>query len=111
MQHDWCDPDNFAFLDVPLPDGTLAWQDGPRNIDEGTRKLHNLIDLFDGEEGLAAAAYNAGPARVREAIAPADARGRLDAADTVTTGRNYASDVLMRRDRFAALIAHQIPTS
>lgn len=108
-QLDWCDEDNFAFLAVPLPDGTFAWQDGPRNIDEGTRKLHNLIELFDHEEGLAAAAYNAGPARVREvraSLAGATSPEQLlKAVDAVTTDHNYASDVLGRRDRFARLLS------
>jgi hypothetical protein len=113
MQPDWCDPDNFAFLAELMPDGTPAWKNGARNIDYGTQKLHNLIDLFGHEEGLAAAAYNADKDKIREAIAglssPTTPERRLRAADHLTTGGNYASDVLGRRDRFRALLTHRIP--
>ncbi len=115
MQPDYAAPDNESFFAELMPDGTPAWKDGPRNIDIGTQKLAQLIQLFQFEEGLAAAAYNAGRERVLEAIAalsaPTTPEGRLRAADSVTTGKNYASDVLLRRDRFFALLAHEIPAA
>lgn len=113
MQLDWAEPSNEDFLSELLPDGTPAWQDGARNIDAGTGILARLIKMFGHDEGLAAAANNAGPAAVSRAISgltgPVTAHRRHVAADQVTTGKNYCTDVLSRRDRYAALLAHRIP--
>lgn len=103
MQIDYADPANYAFLEAML-DGAPTWQHGPSNIDYGTSKLSALISMFDGREDFAAAAYNAGAERVRDAIlgvtSPTTDWRRVKAADSVTTGQNYASDVMTMRERF-----------
>jgi len=107
MQLDWADPDNLAFFAEVLPDGTPAWQDARRNILFGAEKLSRCIHAFDDTEApefFGAAAYNAGRDRVHEALrsvrASADAQARRDAVDHITTGRNYATDVLERRNQY-----------
>ncbi|GEL75439.1 transglycosylase SLT domain-containing protein [Myxococcus virescens] len=85
--------------------GRPLWQDPAVNVMYGCRLLRRLIDSMDGWEAGALAAYNAGLGRVRSALArlPPDATDaqRLAAVDGVTTGRDYASNVLSRRERFA----------
>ena len=107
MQLDFADTDNDAFLSEMLPGGIPAWQDGTRNIDAGTKKLVHLIEVFGHDEALAAAAYNAGVGAVREAQAsitgPVSIERLQRAVDQVTTGKNYCTDVIGRRDRFCRL--------
>jgi len=68
------------------------------NVAYGARVLRANIDAFPGNLKAAVAAYNAGAGRVRAALAKgAD-------PDTVTTGKNYAADVLARRERFAPML-------
>jgi len=104
MQIDYADPDNAEFLAWLLPHGTPAWQDATENIDFGTRKLAKLIQVFNGNEGLAASAYNAGVPAVSRATMgltlPAKPETLQRAADSVTTNKDYGSDVLARRTLF-----------
>lgn len=104
FQLDWADPGNFEFLDKKMPDGTCAWESAIENCQAAALKLAKLIHAFDNIELFACAAYNAGEHRVRQAILaltePSSKARREVAADSVTTGRNYGSDVMGRRDRF-----------
>lgn len=107
MQLDWADPDNLAFFAEILPDGRPAWQDARRNILFGANKLSRYIHAFDDTEApefYGVAAYNAGVANVHGALrgvrASGSASDRRDAVDHVTTGRNYATDVLERRNQY-----------
>lgn len=108
MQIDYSDPSNRPFLLARIEGGMPAWQSGPDNIAAGAAKLGKLLRIFDGDEHMAAAAYNAGPAAVRRALLsvtqPSTADKRRAAADSVTTGKNYASDVMGRARHFRALL-------
>lgn len=107
MQIDYGDPSNFAFLALLLDDGAPAWKDAARNIDYGTQKLHHLILAFGGDEFFACCGYNAGEKHVRAALGRASGSNRDErerAADYVTTGHDYARDVLSMRTRFKGLI-------
>lgn len=93
------------FIARKLPDGRFAWQDARENIRYGAGLLRQYLDQLDGDMPAAIAAYNAGPTRIgrvkrRLSIdAPLDIR--LTAYDACTTGRDYARDVLRRRDEFS----------
>ena len=86
--------------------GKALWKDPWLNLSYGCRLLARLIGDFSGDEAAALAAYNAGAGRVRRVltILPLDAplADRLRAVDSVTTGKDYASDVPRRRDAFTS---------
>jgi soluble lytic murein transglycosylase-like protein len=73
-----------------------AWWIPAVNIDRGAWILKQEIDRFKGDTTKAVAAYNAGAKNVGKAIA----QGAHP--DTVTTGKNYATDVLTRSAKFEA---------
>lgn len=81
------------------------WTDPLTNISKGAEILRSYIDQL-GAEDAGICAYNAGPMRARRALErlpkDADRWARLDALDAMTArpSRNYASDVLSRRDKF-----------
>ncbi|MEX2352210.1 MAG: transglycosylase SLT domain-containing protein, partial [Balneolaceae bacterium] len=68
------------------------------NIDYGAGFLAGLIRAFNGEIRPAIAAYNAGQSRVRMAV-----QAGLD-PDYVTTGGDYAMDVLHRMETIEAMM-------
>lgn len=112
-----------------MPDGSLAWQDPARNIAKGAsvllsgfalagshfrpRNLHEAGEYGDALEMIAVAAYNAGFHRVFSAVMettmPCGLESVLQACDRCTTGGDYATDVLRRRERFAAVEALPSP--
>lgn len=104
------------FCSETMVDGSPAWANAWRNIDYGTRFLRGLLEHFTRRpylEMCAVAAYNADvhavDAALMELTEPATEFHQLRAVDSVTTGKNYASDVLARRDRFRRLMS--LPTS
>lgn len=69
--------------------------DHQANIEYAAQYLAQLLQQFNGNTAHAAAAYNAGPNKVRDAIyvgLPPDG---------VTTGKDYGRDVLHRKDLIA----------
>jgi soluble lytic murein transglycosylase-like protein len=91
-------PDLIA---LKLPDGSLAWENGPWNIKTGTLLLLAEIKAFTGDEDCAVAAYNAGRHAVRRRLAelaiPRDPTKIRSALDEITTGKDYVTDVMRRR--------------
>jgi soluble lytic murein transglycosylase-like protein len=95
------------FAAMLLPDGTPAWKDPAINIDEGARVLSFGLKVF-GKEDAAVASYNAGVRKVAneldELTVPGDPEMteliRRHRLDEITTGGNYVSDVLGRREAF-----------
>jgi hypothetical protein len=84
--------------------GHLLWQDPWLNVSYACRLLRRLLDTFHGETAPALAAYNAGAGRVSRVLASlpvtAPPAQRLAAVDAVTTGKDYASAVLAKRDAY-----------
>lgn len=84
--------------------GKLVALDPWMGLSYSARLLRRLLDTFSGEVAPALAAYNAGAGRVRKALnalpATHTAAERVTACDSVTTGKNYSSDTLRRRDSF-----------
>ncbi len=86
---------------------TGLWAEPPFSILYAARLLELNQRALGGSIELAVAAYNCGAARVRTATAGiVETAARLAAADRCTTGGNYASDVLKRReDLYLAALA------
>lgn len=86
------------------PTGRPLWTLPDWNIDHGAFVLVLGLAAFDGDEAAAVAAYNAGRGRVRreldELTNPHSEAQRIAALDRLTTGANYVSDVLRRRNSF-----------
>ena len=85
---------------------TGNWRDPAANIDHGCYELANNIVHFRmlgvanvDPERAGIAAYNCGQGGVTRAI-----KAGLD-VDHFTTGKNYSTDVLHRRARFARLVS------
>lgn len=70
------------------------WRDPTTNIRKGAEILAAELKTFGGDYTKALAAYNAGPKRVQAAVKA----GRHP--DSVTTGGDYATDVLRRAAAF-----------
>jgi soluble lytic murein transglycosylase-like protein len=73
-------------------------------INEGAGILAANMRAFGNDEFLAVAAYNAGVVRIRHAVSkipPGTPRTDIEhIIDSYTTGRNYATDCLARRDSY-----------
>jgi len=82
------------------PDFTTSHNplDHQSNIAYGAQYLASLIEEFNGNTRRAVAAYNGGPSKVRSAVWAGLS------PDSVTTGGNYAADVLGRRDLISQLM-------
>jgi hypothetical protein len=91
-----------AFMAKRMPDGTPAWADAWEAARYAAHFLASLLRIFEGSEACAAAAYNAGPDRVKacvkELTRPWMQHALCLAVDPLTTGRDYASDVLRRKE-------------
>lgn len=82
--------------------------DRDTNITIGTNYLKLVLDAFDGSQALAAAAYNAGPTRVRSWLAQTQDQS-LDAAIWAENvpfheTRDYVKKVLANATNYAAVI-------
>jgi soluble lytic murein transglycosylase-like protein len=64
------------------------------NVDAGTFYLAYLIRMFDGDQALALAGYNSGPARVQ--------RWRREGRSLPAQSRRYVDAVMAARDRFSS---------
>ena len=78
--------------------GRFANNDHWANINYGAEFLSQLIRQFHGELKPAVAAYNAGASRVRSAVSSGLS------PDMVTTGKDYASDVLRRKQIIESML-------
>jgi hypothetical protein len=76
------------------------WRDAAVNIMFGAKLLKGYVDMLGGiPAGIAA--YNAGPSRAQRIL---DNFGMdVSALDTITTGRDYVSDVLARVEQLQTL--------
>ena len=108
-----CQIDDRAFADwcnQLEPDGTPTWQVPAKNIAKGAEVLHAALQALGFDYVAAIAAYNCGVHRVQDRLAFLPLTGksaRVAALDSLTTGGNYLSDVLARRDGFLKAV----PTS
>lgn len=94
-----------SFITARFDDAvTPIWTDPTFNILYGARLLANAHRLT-GSWLVSVAAYNAGLTRATRAsrtVSGNDELALLAALDRATTGGNYVSDVLRRRDSFIA---------
>lgn len=108
-QADWADPANEEFLAKVLPDGTPAWKDAASSVDFCAGRLRERIVMFDGDEFIGTAGYNAHPDNINRALLaithPATDAKRHAAVDRITTAGKYASDCLGRRRHFQTLLS------
>lgn len=98
---------NRIFCTTVLPDGRFAWEDPVQNGLFAAGLIADALAQFDGQYDAAICSFNAGGdgnvnvvnalARLTSGAGP---KARLAALDAITTGGNYVSDVLRRRDAF-----------
>lgn len=93
-----------------------TWEDPASNIEAGANELANNLRMFataPWPEFCAVAAYNCGAGTVWTVIHHApkglETEKLLAMIDAKTTGQNYASDVMRRRDQFKASAATYQP--
>ena len=79
--------ETFQYEDLSDPD---------LNIRYGTFYIRHLLDMYDGNEVAAVAAYNAGPAKVFEWGGASLTRDQIGFAET----RDYVDNVLEKRDDY-----------
>jgi soluble lytic murein transglycosylase-like protein len=97
-----------TFCDMVGPDGVPAWRVPAWNAMYAAALLQHNVKLFDGviDEPLLAAiaSYNASDRRVREKLRelsrPITREQIIHALDPLTTGGDYLSDVLSRRNSY-----------
>jgi peptidoglycan lytic transglycosylase len=85
----------FKFDDLADPD---------INIRYGTFYLHELLNLYDGNEVAAIAAYNAGPTKVSEWGGADLVRDDIEIEET----RDYVDEVLDKRDEYRSHYADEL---
>lgn len=97
---------HLPYLRATYDTGVPLWKDPTSNVLYGTWMLWRAMNVLAWEPG-AVAAYNCGLGAVQRALAMAglDAteEEKLAAVDALTTGRDYAADVLARRDLYLDL--------
>lgn len=81
--------------------GRPLWTLPSCNVLVGALHLKHALYVFQGEEAPAVAAYNCGEGRVRSALMQlppgTHVDVRLQCLDSLTTGKDYVTDVLRRR--------------
>jgi soluble lytic murein transglycosylase-like protein len=95
-----------SFLLARFDDSTYLWADPTFNIMRGARLLAKNQKRA-GWWPASVAAYNAGLTRVMDALRGIDAANpvaRMAAVDSVTTGKDYASDVFRRMAQFGGTV-------
>lgn len=99
-----------TFLAAKGPDGRPLWEDPAWNILYGAKLLRMNFDRLGRDYVPAIAAYNASLNRVQNVLSGLDnatsADARVNAFDQLTTGNNYVSDVLARRDKYLSSPPH-----
>jgi hypothetical protein len=118
------DRSHADFLAELMPDGTPAWKDPASNIDKGAQILARSMDHFEnlakrytcvvGAVQIAGiGGYNASAPRIFKALdeltLPSTYEARLEAVDLCTTGHNYVSDVLRKRQEFMQIAPEKSP--
>lgn len=100
-----------AFVAAVGPNGEPLWKSPRWNILFGAQLISDNLVRFRGNRLAAFAAYNAGPGKVASVLGqlPDDWEhsSQLDliqALDRVTTGGNYVSDVVKRREKFGHVV-------
>jgi soluble lytic murein transglycosylase len=86
--------------------------DPSQNIQLGSRYLHQLLDQFNGNRILAAAAYNAGPYRVKQWLENSEKQLPYDIwIETIPYGetRSYVQNVLAYSVIYGYRMGKQIP--
>lgn len=93
-----------------MTDGSPAWANPWRNVEYGARLLHGHLERFlrrPRPTDAAIAAYNAGADAVDrvflELTEPVTEYRERRELDNITTGQNYVTDVLRRRDNIRKL--------
>lgn len=97
-----------SFIAAHGPDNLPLWQEPPFSILHLAFHLHFLERYFDGlmDEPMlpAIASYNASKEKVRDRIRslvpPVPRKQLIEALDAITTGGDYVSDVLAKRNRY-----------
>jgi soluble lytic murein transglycosylase-like protein len=89
------------------------WADAEENILYGAKLLRENLDYFKGDEFPAIASYNCSRARVANFVNMCwpDKTARNILIDRLTTGQNYASDVLERAEKFRLATQKAFPTT
>lgn len=96
------DRSHSSFLRATFDDQSSLWADPAFSALYAARLIRKHLDHFQGYP-CAIAAYNAGAGRVTAVVGHPLFRPELEIAalDRATTGHNYVSDVLRRRDVLA----------
>lgn len=95
-----------SFLVARFDSGNYLWADPTFNVLYGARLLSKNYQRT-GSWPMAVAAYNAGLTRVREAVVGVDMSDRaalVRAVDSVTTGKDYVTDVFRRMADFGGAV-------
>jgi soluble lytic murein transglycosylase-like protein len=96
-----------SFCTATLDGGAPLWKIPSFNLLYGAQFLAKLLKALDENQWAAVAAYNAGLGAVQKVLAKfapiPSFDARATAVDAITTGGNYAFDVLRRRNNFLQL--------
>lgn len=100
-----------AWCETVAADGRCQWEVPALNADKAAELFAGKLAVLANDYQAAICAYNAGEGSAQRALAalPPDAGPlrRVAALDAVTTGGNYVSDVLKRRDGYLKTVPPQ----